>query len=154
MGGVQRHRCAHGPNGSAVLPTQLWSHSRRVRIAHNLRNAQRGGFQQSQCPPLGGAERIRRTEPRSQPGSHLVGWSELWTYLGAESQCRTELDTIDLAYDEFQAILGIVQFAVCQQPTDRGGIHLPKRELGAIGLTLRNTVAEPFSVGLTLSMPE
>ena len=136
MGGVQRHRCAHGPNGPAVLPAQLWSHSRRVLIAHNLRNAHGGGFQQSQCPPLGWAERIRRTEPWSQPGSHLVGRSELWTYIGAESRCTTKLDAIDLAYDEFQAILGIVHFAVCQQPTDPGGVHLPQRELGAIGLTL------------------
>ena len=66
----------------------------------------------------------------------MVGWSELWTVLGAESQYRTKLDTIDLAYDEFQAILGIVQFAFCQQPTDPGGVHLPQRKLGAIGFTL------------------
>ena len=154
MGGVQRGRCAHGSNGSAVLPTQLWSHSRRVRIAHSLHNAHGGGFQQSQCPPLGGGERIRRTEPRPQPGSHPVDSSELWTYLRTESQCRTKLGTIDVAYDEFQAIVGIVQLAFYQQRTDTGEVLLPERELEAIGLTLWNTVAEPFSVVLPFSMPE
>ena len=150
MGGVQRDRCAHRPNGLALLFAKLCPHSCRVIIAHNLNSAYGGGFQQSQCPPLGGAERIRRTEPRSQPGSHLVDSSELWTYLGTESQCRTKLGTIDVAYDEFQAIVGIVQFAVCQQPTDPGGVLLPERELEAIGLSLWNTVAEPFSIVLTL----